>query len=554
MSYDDPLLNNPSLNSPDQHIFSEEDFGDVVDVSSPLHSLGAEPAPSFPPLFFVPNIVISILIGLFIITVSLLIWVKPISQRVLNDWLGISVCQMVEIGSLPVISIVFTYFHIFAALWLTFYPINYVGILQIPGTNMGLGWQGIVPFKCVEMAKMAVDMMTKKLINIEEIFRLIKPSDVRDKLSVTLQQSCAPLIDTLGSKYAPTIWNSLPPDVKEDLTYRLSKSTPDVVVKYLEELQKPGVLTKCLDVEHLVTTRLMNDRDLLNQIFIRCGHAELAFIRDCGAYLGGFFGIIQAIIYCYYDDHWVLPVAGFIVGCITNWVALFMIFAPIDPVYIPLPWPSCLAFGPCKRKRKLYNAVCHEHVYRETCGSKLGLAELTFHGLFLSRQTQVSEQYGIVASEHLLNARAVLHELMTGPNKQLLFNQMVKHIQDHVDTMLSDLTSSTFSFQGKLTTLLTPEFLLGESMMTNIRNDIIAYSMSNLPHWLCNDEILILFDRSLDARNVLAEKMNAVPSSEFEGVLHPVFQSDEKKLVILGGLLGAVIGLIQTYLINTGCG
>lgn len=37
-------------------------------------------------------------------------------------------------------------------------------------------------------------------------------------------------------------------------------------------------------------------------------------------------------MYYFYDKSWVLPVAGFVVGYFTNWVALKLIFEPAAPV------------------------------------------------------------------------------------------------------------------------------------------------------------------------------------------------------------------------------
>ena len=55
-------------------------------------------------------------------------------------------------ASIPLISCLFTYFHIWLALWMMFYPMRFVGVLRIPGTNVGLpGWQGIVPSKAMKM-------------------------------------------------------------------------------------------------------------------------------------------------------------------------------------------------------------------------------------------------------------------------------------------------------------------------------------------------------------------------------------------------------------------
>ena len=48
----------------------------------------------------------------------------------------------------------------------------------------------------------------------------------------------------------------------------------------------------------------------------------------------------------------------------------------------------------------------------------------------------------------------------------------------------------------------------------------------------------------------LRNKMVKLPHRDFEGILHPVFQEDEWKLIAVGGGLGVVIGLLQAYFIN----
>lgn len=39
--------------------------------------------------------------------------------------------------------------------------------------------------------------------------------------------------------------------------------------------------------------------------------------------------------------------------------------------------------------------------------------------------------------------------------------------------------------------------------------------------------------------------MLKLSSKDFEGVLHPVFEEDELKLIVVGGTLGAAVGLFQ---------
>lgn len=52
-------------------------------------------------------------------------------------------------------------------------------------------------------------------------------------------------------------------------------------------------------------------------------------------------------------------------------------------------------------------------------------------------------------------------------------------------------------------------------------------------------------EKALQVEAELCEKLRGLPSAEFEGVLHPVFQEDEIKLIIVGGVLGFAAGMLQ---------
>jgi hypothetical protein len=52
-------------------------------------------------------------------------------------------------------------------------------------------------------------------------------------------------------------------------------------------------------------------------------------------------------------------------------------------------------------------------------------------------------------------------------------------------------------------------------------------------------------DQSDRIRAQLKEKLEELDSQEFGGVLRPVFQKDEWKLVLAGGVIGAGIGFLQ---------
>ena len=54
---------------------------------------------------------------------------------------------------------------------------------------------------------------------------------------------------------------------------------------------------------------------------------------------------------------------------------------------------------------------------------------------------------------------------------------------------------------------------------------------------------------ALGMEELIRTRLQALPSEEFEGVLHPVFEEDEWKLIAVGGLLGGIVGIFQTVFV-----
>ena len=52
-------------------------------------------------------------------------------------------------------------------------------------------------------------------------------------------------------------------------------------------------------------------------------------------------------------------------------------------------------------------------------------------------------------------------------------------------------------------------------------------------------------DKALDLERTVREKLEVLPSRDFERVLHPAFEEDEIKLIVVGGVLGALAGFAQ---------
>ncbi|EGZ17293.1 hypothetical protein PHYSODRAFT_360475 [Phytophthora sojae] len=393
----------------------------------------------FPPMVEVPSVPI---IVSCVLVVILIILCFTVLKGPLED-IGIDSASLVTYGSIPLVSVVFTYFHIWVALWMTFYPLEYTGCMQIPDTNTGFGWQGIVPSKGEKMARQAVQIMTHQLLQVSEVFARIEPAQVVKELEPILFNTIHTVVEDMALKYSPELWAVLPTKVKEEIV------------------------------------------------------EKLAFIRNSGAYMGGLFGLMQMGIWFVYSDPIVVfPVIGLLVGTITNWLALKMIFEPVNP--------------------------------KKYCG-------ITFQGLFLRRQNEVAEVYGKMVARDVLNSRNIFEAILKGPYSDRLFELVYDNVQEAVNAATQ-------------TTQKIINFSIGEEMYANIKEDVTNHIVEIFPDSLRQIEGYATV--AMDLEVTLREKMKMLSSEQFENLLHPIFEEDEWKLVVMGGALGVVIGIVQVFLIE----
>lgn len=456
----------------------------------------------FPPLCFVPHC--SLVLG-FSVFVGAIIYLCTSGKELLqelpsaaNPGEHLSVDEFLKYLSIPLVSTIFTYFHIWAALYMTFYPINYIGCLQIKGTNTGCGWQGIVPSKAEQMARTSVELMTQKIIKVQDVFDRIDPAMVAAELEPVLQVTLTQIIEELASQEEPELWAKLPYAVKNELITRAREDSGAVVEAMMIDVK--ANIDNVFDLTHMVTSAFVNNPEMLNLMFINCGYNELKFIRDCGAYMGFTFGVVQVTLWIFYSAGWMLPAFGLVVGMVSNWLALKMIFEPVEPV-------------------------------------ELGCGLPPLQGLFLKRQTQVSASYAKIVANYVLSSKYLMPAVLTGPKSVKLLEVMHKHICDAYD--------STFGFSKHAV-----KMVAGTEKYERCRHlcqERLTAAMPAFGKYLEKQ-----LDAAMDLETLFATKMRELPSKDFEQLLHPVFQEDEWKLVLMGGVLGVVVGCLQWAFLGPG--
>ena len=339
-----------------------------------------------------------------------------------------------------------------------FYPIEYMGLnwLRWPDTPYGLlGWQGVVPTKTTQMANRLVNVVTERLLSLEEAFGRCDAH--------VLSELLLPALEERIEQDCGSAWGMI-----------LRPLLPILLPRILQQLQLE--IDSVLDLHQIVLDAFCRDKIVLVDLFQKVGRVELEFLVNSGFGFGFLLGLGQMAAWVVAPRPWTLPVAGALVGYVTNWIAIKLLFEPAEPV------------------------------------SVAGLFEI--QGLFESRQIEVSDEFGSFMNKRVLTASSLLEDLSNGGEDGELFaflrRQLPFPIPSHVLMACVDAMQYVAVHPEEY-----PEFH--------------AYA-----------------SRQMDIGPTLARRLKLLSPTDFEDLLHPVFQEDEITLIMTGGVLGLLAGGAQT--------
>jgi len=380
------------------------------------------------------------------------------------------------------------------ALKMTFYPTEFVGVelFRLKDQPWGLfGWQGIIPAKAAKIAGKAIDILTAKLLNVKEVFDRLDAAEFSRSLESGSILMIDDIINEIGNEYMPSVWNGLPKEVRDEVVALAFKECPEFLSHLMVDMQQN--VYEILDLKHMAVTACVKNKGVLNQIFQEVGEKEFTFIERSGFFFGFIFGAFQSLVMYFYTQSWLYPVFGFAVGWFTNFVALKVIFKPTDPVKI--------------------------------CGS-------TIHGIFLKRQKEVSSTYARVVCVEIVHTKAMWDAILNGPKKSNFYAMLRAH---------------TIVFTEKLVQGIKPFALvaLGDDQFGELKECVANKVIERIPTII--DESYIYATEAMALEETIKERMKKLSSEEFESVLHPAFEEDEILLIMVGGVLGMIVGIIQLY-------
>jgi len=365
--------------------------------------------------------------------------------------------------------------------------------VEFRGVPPLIGWQGVVPKNALELSRNFSELIHDKLIDLEKIFADISHDD-NDAIKRVVEDISQEILHEFSTNLAPEKWARAREKLRSYIGDLVRRNVRGATREILDRMSREA--SDFIDVDSIVRDSMVEDRALLGRVMMKIAGPEFKFIERSGLYFGGLFGLIQMLIWIAYPAGWVLPAAGFFVGYATNWLAMALIFEPREPMQI----------GPIR-----------------------------VQGVFIKRQLEVARSFADVIADRVLNSSNLIRHLSEGPAREPVMQIVEEQVEASMrlyerDAMVAMLLSKEKIAEAR------------EDMLQRVRNADMSQS----------GPIHAFADQSGRIHEQIEKNLQELDASEFSGVLRPVFQKDEWKLVLAGGVIGTAIGALQVVFLFGG--
>jgi uncharacterized membrane protein YheB (UPF0754 family) len=408
--------------------------------------------------------------------------------------------------TIPLVTGAIGYTTNWSGVWMLFYPVRFVGIRipglaavagvlprklqQIPGImHGGVGWQGIIPSRAAKMGSIAVDKGIAKLGSPGDFYQQLEPDKIAEHILTTARRDIRELVERIMEREHPRLWHELPPRLRESVHARVQQQLPQIVRTVTDQIG--ANVDQLLDIKLMVIRHMEANPELANRVFLEVARKELRFVVNFGFFFGALLGIPMIFITDALPHWWVLPLGGIVIGYVTNWVALWMIFEPIEP-------------------------------------RKLG--RLALHGLFMRRQPEVADVYSGIIAEDIVTMGNIGEELLRGRRSDRTRHMIETALRPAVDGAAGRVQPAV-------------RVAVGARQYDAIRDSVAAEAVEYTMAPLTDPE----FTRRQSAavRTLVAERMRQMPPPDFQELLRAAMKEDEWLLLLHGAVLGLAGGLVH---------
>lgn len=415
------------------------------------------------------------------------------------------------ISIVPVTAFV-TWAHVWMALKMVFFPIHFWGIHigSIP-----VGWQGIVPRKAGRISGIITDNTLSKLGSIREFLEAMDPEDMANIIGAQVTSELNALIDEVMHERNAVLWENIPYSIKRRIYQQAQKQLPHVLTELVTDLILN--VETLVDMREMVVNRMESDRRLMVRMFLKVGKKEINFIWHMSALIGMCFGFFQMLVWLLVPWHWTVPLWASIWGFLTNWIAIWMVFNPLNPH--PVRYPKFFERTKNRQFPWIKPVIPHIDKYN-------------IQGAFIKRQEEVSDVFAKVVTEDLITVKTIMMEMMYGPRKDKTRRIVKSHINEIMEMPLVRTTL---------------QLSLGPTEYARLKSDLIDRSIEITMVPVCDPAFNA--SRAQKIYHMFRDRIRDLTPKEFQNLLRPAFQEDEWILIVLGGVTGFFAGLLHMFVV-----
>jgi uncharacterized membrane protein YheB (UPF0754 family) len=376
------------------------------------------------------------------------------------------------------------------------YVTNWAAVRMMfhPAEPRGIGplqWQGVVYRMAPKLAREIADT-TGQVLTPADIAERVDLEGLVERLYAEHEDLLDDAVGAGLETVAPGMWDSTAPEARAQLRTALLAHTTGSVDGLVGALGDR--MPELLDLDALLIEELTGENaGRLARVSGEIASRELRFIELYGAVFGLLVGIVQAALYDVFGVWWTMPIVGAIVGLGTNWLAIQMIFRPLEPTRF------------------------------------LGL--FTYQGMFPKRQKEIAADYGRITAREIFTPEKLVSAVVDRPGRA------------DSDDELRSLAVARLADLRPMLAMVAGEGDVSDDALRHLV-DVLYDRLLALEPTL-RPTVEAHLSEALRLDELIEDRLGSLDKAQFERMLRGIFEEDEWILIVIGGALGAAIGTAQ---------
>lgn len=391
-------------------------------------------------------------------------------------------------ATMPLVAAFIGYITKLLALQMMYRPLEFRGVGP-------LGWQGLVPRRAGKVAATTIELLTENLLRPEELLDKIDAEEAVEEIREPLTEAIDVVVRDLADQLRPGLWDALPEAGREALKARVHRQAPRIVDNIVNEMRAD--LGQFLDLQFLAVTILVKNKDQLNELIKSVAADAMTFVRRSGVVFGFAIGFVQLACWAYFHNPWIMPAFGFLVGFVSDYVALTMLFRPLE--------------------------------------QKRVLGIFPVHGVLHAKRDKITQGYARILAQDIFAPEVIFEAILNGPTADRLFSTIEREISAAIDAQA-----------GVAQPLV--RLAVGTQRYRAAKDAVVARVIELIPETMSQAHGYAA--RTFDVENLIVDKMSQLTSAEYESIMRPVFKDDEWLMISVGAVLGGIVGEIQVLVIE----